>query len=94
MTKPKSWRGGEGAGIVTPLDLRIAFLARAWARLTLVESGEMDPEEAVVELIESVDRRWLLKRIVGRRALPCACECDILGRWEQTPPPAKRRQAA
>jgi hypothetical protein len=93
MTKPNSWRGGEGAGIVTPLDRRIAFLARAWARLTLVEAGEMDPEQAVVELVESLDRRWLLERIVGRRFLKCGCECDVLGRWSRTRPTAKRSAA-
>jgi hypothetical protein len=43
---------------MTPIDRRIAFLARAWARLTLVEAGEMDPEEAVVGLIESIDPHW------------------------------------
>jgi hypothetical protein len=78
---------------MTPLDRRIAFLARASARLTLVEAGEMDPEEAVVGLIESIDRRWLLEHIVGRRALPCACECDVLGRWERMGPPPRRRAA-
>jgi hypothetical protein len=79
---------------MTPLDRRIVFLARAWARLTLVEAGEMDPEEAVVGLIESIDRRWLLERIVGRRALPCSCECNVLGRWERMRPPTKGRNAA
>jgi hypothetical protein len=76
-----------------PLDRRLAFLYRAGARARLVEAGEMDLDEAVVGLIESIDRRWLLERIVGRRALPCGCECDVLGRWERMLPPTRRRAA-
>jgi hypothetical protein len=77
----------------TPIDRRLAFLWRAAARARLVESGDMDLDEAVTGLLESIDRRWLLELIVGRRALPCGCECDVLGRWEQTSPPAKKRAA-
>jgi hypothetical protein len=79
---------------MTPIDRRLAFLARAWARFTLVEAGEMELDQAITELFESVDRRWLLQHIVGRRALPCACECHVLGRWERIQPPAKNRRAA
>jgi hypothetical protein len=65
------------------IDWRHAFLARAGVRLRLVESGDLDIETAIAELVESIDRRWLLERIVKRRPLPCACECDVLGRWER-----------
>jgi hypothetical protein len=36
------------------IDPRLVFLARASARLVLVEAGEMDLDEAFDELIESV----------------------------------------
>jgi hypothetical protein len=65
---------------MTPIDRRIAFLARAWARLTLVEAGEMDPEEAVVGLIESIDPHWLIHNIVGY----CPCELST-GRRQRWP---------
>jgi hypothetical protein len=79
---------------MTPLDWRLAFLARAGARLRLVEAGEIDIDDAITELIESVDRRWLLERIVRKRPLPCACECNLIGRWERMRPPVKKRRAA
>jgi hypothetical protein len=72
-----------GADRKTLIDWRLAFLARAWGRFVMVKAGEMDPETAVAELIESIDRRWLLERIVKKRPLPCACECDIIGRWDR-----------
>jgi hypothetical protein len=75
---------------MTLVDWRLAFLARAAARLRLVEVGDMDPDTAITELIESLDRRWLLQCIVGKRPLPCACECDIIGRWERKRPATKR----
>jgi hypothetical protein len=78
---------------MTPLNWRLAFLARAGARFQLVESGDVDLDEAITELIMSVDRRWLLEKIVRKRPLPCACECDVLGRWKRVPP-TKRRRAA
>jgi hypothetical protein len=78
---------------MTPLDWPIAFLARAGARLRLVEAGDLDLDAAIVELVESIDRRWLLERIIKMRPLPCACECDIIGRWERMRPPNKRRAA-
>ena len=77
-----------------PIDWRLAFLARAGARFTLVMAGEMDLDLAVVELVEGLDRRWLLERIVGRRFLKCPCECDILGRWERMQSPTKKRRVA
>jgi hypothetical protein len=72
---------------------QLAFLARAGARLRLVEAGYLDLDTAVIELIESIDRRWLLERIVGRRFLKCGCECDVVGRWERMRPATKRRAA-
>jgi hypothetical protein len=79
---------------MTPIDWRLAFLARAGARLRLVEVGEMDINTAITELVESIGRRWLLERIVRRRPLPCACECNIIGRWEGIQAAAKNRRAA
>ena len=73
-----------------PIDWRLAFLARAGARFRLVESGDMELDEAVTGLIESLDRRWLLERIVRGRHLPCACECDVIGRWNRMRPPGRR----
>jgi hypothetical protein len=49
-----------------PLDPRIAFLYRASARLTLVESGDMDLTEAVAGLREAFED------ILGRQLL-CPC---------------------
>jgi hypothetical protein len=59
-----------------PVDPRLVFLARASARLVLVEAGEMDLDEAFDELIESVCdcRRW-----------PLATQ------WERTHPPLQYR---
>ena len=56
------------------LDPRLIFLARAWARFILVETGEMDIEEAYDGLIESVCdcRRWPLAE-----------------QWERTHPPRR-----
>jgi hypothetical protein len=71
---------------MTAIDWRLAFLARAGARYRLVENGDMDPDGAVTELIEDIDRCWLLERIIGRRSLKCGCECDVLGRWERIRP--------
>jgi hypothetical protein len=51
---------------MTPLDRRIAFLARASARLTLVEAGEMDLTEAVAGLREAFED-------ILRHRLLCPC---------------------
>ena len=58
------------------VDPRLAFLARAAARLALVEAGEMDLDEAYKGLIKSVCdcRRWPLAE-----------------KWERTHPPRKYR---
>jgi hypothetical protein len=74
---------------VTPADPRLVFLERARARLLLVRAGDMNLNEAVTGLIDSIDRRWLLESIVGRRHLKCGCECDVLGRWERMRPSAR-----
>jgi len=61
----------------TLVDPRLAFLARASARLILVESGEMDLGEAFDELVESV----------------CDCtRWPLAEQWECTHPPRQRRR--
>jgi len=61
----------------TLVDPRLAFLARASARLILVESGEMDLGEAFDELVESV----------------CDCtRWPLAEQWERTHPPRQRRR--
>jgi hypothetical protein len=59
----------------TRVDPRLAFLARAAARLALVEAGEMELEEAYDGLIESICdcRRWPLAE-----------------QWERTHPPLRK----
>jgi len=58
------------------VDPRLAFLARASARLVLVESGAMDLDEAFDELIESV----------------CDCaRWPLAEQWECSHPPPKYR---
>jgi len=59
------------------VDPRLAFLARASARLVLVEVGEMDLNEAFDDLIESV----------------CDCaRWPPAEQWERTHPPRQRRR--
>jgi hypothetical protein len=59
------------------VDPRLAFLARASARLVLVEVGEMDLNEAFDDLIESV----------------CDCaRWPLAEQWERTHPPRQRRR--
>jgi hypothetical protein len=59
------------------VDPRLAFLARASARFVLVESGEMDLDEAFDALIESV----------------CDCaRWPLAEQWERTHPPLKYRR--
>jgi hypothetical protein len=59
------------------VDPRLAFLARASARLVLVEVGEMDLNEAFDDLIESV----------------CDCaRWPLAEQWERPHPPRQRRR--
>jgi hypothetical protein len=59
------------------VDPRLAFLARASARLVLVEVGAMDLNEAFDDLIESV----------------CDCaRWPLAEQWERTHPPRQRRR--
>jgi len=59
------------------VDPRLAFLARASARLVLVEVGEMDLNEAFDDLIEFV----------------CDCaRWPLAEQWERTHPPRQRRR--
>jgi hypothetical protein len=58
------------------VDPRLVFLARASARLVLVESGEMDLDEAFDGLVASV----------------CDCaRWPLAEQWEDTHPPLKYR---
>jgi hypothetical protein len=67
------------------LDRRLVFLARAAARHILVESGEMDPEEAVEGLVELFDE--LRNRPV------CWCQrWPLAAQWERQYPPRKHRR--
>jgi len=66
------------------VDPRLAFLARARARLILVESGAMDLDEAFEGLIAQS---------------PCSiCDCrwgwveDLVEYWECTHPPRRGRR--
>jgi len=54
------------------VDPRLAFLARAQARLILVESGAIDLDEAFDDLIECVCdcRRWPLAEQLERTHPP------------------------
>jgi hypothetical protein len=56
---------------MSPADPRLVFLYRAAARLRLVESGEMDPTEAIAGLREAFED------IIGHRML---CPCVTLRR--------------
>jgi hypothetical protein len=69
--------------VTVPVDPRLIFLARAEARLVLVEAGEMDLDEAFDGLIVES---------------PCSiCDCrwrwveNLVERWEQTHPIRRRR---
>jgi hypothetical protein len=65
------------------VDSRLVFLARASARLSLVEAGEMAVEQAIDDLIEPFEE------LVGRL---CARINEICERWEREYPPVRRRQ--
>ena len=63
--------------MTVPADLRLVFLARASARLVLVEVGEMDLDEAYEDLVASV----------------CDCQrWPLAAQWERTHPPRQRRR--
>jgi len=63
--------------MTVPVDLRLVFLARASARLVLVEVGEMDLDEAYEDLVASV----------------CDCQrWPLAEQWERTHPPRQRRR--
>jgi hypothetical protein len=68
----------RGTTTIAP-DPRLTFLARASARLILVEVGEMDIAEAFDGLIEAVEV-----------LAPCQCDRELLDRWEGNYPPQKR----
>jgi hypothetical protein len=55
------------------VDPRLSFLARASAKLILVEAGEMDLATAFAELVP------VFREITA----PCACDREMLRRWEQ-----------
>jgi hypothetical protein len=55
------------------VDPRLAFLARASARLVLVECGEMDLETAFADLVPT------FREITA----PCTCDREMLARWER-----------
>lgn len=59
------------------VDPRLAFLARASARLILVESGEMDLAEAFEQLVQS---------------LSCPCTREMVEQWERSSRPQKQRR--
>jgi hypothetical protein len=63
--------------MTVPVDPRLAFLARASARLVLIEVGEMDLDEPFDGLVACVCdcRRWPLAE-----------------QWECTHPPQHRRR--
>lgn len=63
--------------IVTQVDPKLAWLARAAARFDLVQVGAMDLDEAFDGFV--VDLR-------------CNCDCECVARWERDYPPIKRRK--
>lgn len=64
---------------MTRLDSRLVFLARAGARHTLVEAGEMTLDEAIGGLLE------------GDCCPLCGCHL-LAAEWERTHPPVKYRR--
>jgi hypothetical protein len=60
-------------------DPRLSFLQRAHARLILVESDVMTIDEAFDGLVA---------------CLQCACEREIIERWERNDPPRTCRRRA
>jgi hypothetical protein len=65
----------------TAPDPRAAFLLRAACRWELFEVGELDLCEAFDGLIEPF-----------KAIAPCACQLEILDRWERSYPPKGRRK--
>jgi len=65
----------------TPPDPRAAFLLRAACRWDLYEVGEMDLDEAFDGLIGPFTA-----------IAPCACQLEIVDRWERSHPPKGRRK--
>jgi len=55
------------------VDPRLAFLARASARLILVEVGEMELGIAFAELVP------VFRKITA----PCTCDREMLSRWRE-----------
>jgi hypothetical protein len=61
------------------VDHRLAFLARASARLLLVEAGELDLDQALDGLVEPI----------------CECQrWPLAAQWERTHPPRRRWRRA
>jgi hypothetical protein len=71
-----------GRGVMTRLDPRLVFLARAGARHMLVRAGEMTLGQAIAGLIDGLERCPLCGL---RRYLTAE-------RWERTHPPLKYRR--
>jgi hypothetical protein len=65
----------------TAPDARAAFLLRAACRWELFEVGEMELDEAFNGLI-----------VPFTAIAPCACQLEILDRWERSHPPKGRRK--
>jgi hypothetical protein len=62
------------------IDDRLAFLARASARFTLVMSGDMELDEAFDGLVTAMNK-----------IAPCYCGWETLQRWDRIPPPRPKR---
>jgi hypothetical protein len=80
-TRDRMPRQDQFIAVTTAPDPRAAFLLRAACRWELLEVGEMDLDEAIDGLIEPF-----------MAIAPCACERDILERWERSLPPPWRRK--
>jgi hypothetical protein len=74
-------RQDQFIAVTTAPDPRAAFLIRAACRWDLLEVGEMDLDEAFDGPIEPF-----------MAIAPCACQLEILERWERSHPPKWRRK--